>query len=41
MTCFAIGAETAPPKPFSCFSSTTAIATWGLSAGANATNQAV
>ena len=41
MTCFAIGAATAPPKPFSCFSSTTATATCGFSAGANAMMQAV
>ena len=41
MTCLAIGAETAPPKPFSCFSSTTAIAICGWTAGAKATNQAV
>ena len=41
MTCFAIGAATEPPKPFNCFSSTTATATWAFSAGANEMNQAV
>src|SRR5262249_23064863 len=41
MTCFAIGAETAPPKPFNCFSRTTATATFGFTAGANAMNHAV
>ena len=41
ITCFAIGAEIAPPKPLSWFSTTTAIATRGASAGANAVNHAV
>ena len=40
MSCFAIGAATAPPKPFSWFSTTTAPATTGWSAGAKKMNQA-
>jgi hypothetical protein len=41
MIAFAIGAETLPPNPFSWFSSTTAPATFGSSAGAKKMNHAV
>ena len=41
ITCLAIGAEIVPPKPLSWFSTTTAIATRGASAGAKAANQVV
>ena len=40
MTRFAIGAATAPPKPFRWFSTITAPAIVGLSAGARKMNQA-
>src|SRR4051794_25081047 len=40
ISCLAIGAETAPPKPFSWFSTTTAPASVGLSAGAKKMNHA-
>ena len=40
MSCFAIGAAIAPPKPFGWLSTTTAPATRGFSAGAKKMNQA-
>ena len=40
ISCFAIGAAIAPPKPLCWFSTTTAPATTGLSAGAKKMNQA-
>jgi hypothetical protein len=40
MICFAIGAATAPPKPFGWLSTSTAPATTGFSAGAKKMNHA-